>query len=101
MVFATGTYIDPLEGIGRADAALGLTCLIHVFAYLGYIWMVGAAGPVFAAQVAYLVTPAGVLMSMALLGEVPSPWLWAALALLVIGLFLVQPKPETIILPEA
>ncbi|MEN0041997.1 MAG: hypothetical protein AAF764_11800, partial [Pseudomonadota bacterium] len=58
-------------------------------------------GHQYAAQVAYLVTPSGVLMSMVLLGEAPSVWLWAALVLLLVGLFLVQPKPETVVLPDA
>ncbi|MEN0040653.1 MAG: DMT family transporter [Pseudomonadota bacterium] len=98
---ATGTFIDPFAGFGQAEMATAATCLIHAVAYLGYIWMVGAAGPVFAAQVAYLVTPSGVLMSMVLLGEAPSVWLWAALVLLLVGLFLVQPKPETVVLPDA
>ncbi|EFL89194.1 DMT family transporter [Ahrensia sp. R2A130] len=100
MVIATDAYIDPMAGFGKVELALLAVCLMHAAGYLTYIWMVGAAGPVFTAQVAYLVTPSGVLMSMVLLGEVPSPWLWAALALLLVGLFLVQPKPETVVVPE-
>ena len=54
----------------------------------------GRAGAVFAAQGAYIVTGFGVLWSMLLLGEVYSIWIWAAMALIFAGLFLVQPRPR-------
>jgi drug/metabolite transporter (DMT)-like permease len=37
--------------------------------YAGYVWLVGRAGAVFAAQVAYLVTLFGVFWAMLILGE--------------------------------
>jgi drug/metabolite transporter (DMT)-like permease len=61
--------------------------------YSAYVWLVGRAGSVFAAQVSYLVTGFGVLWSMALLGERYSGYVWAALALMFAGLALVQPRP--------
>jgi len=54
--------------------------------------LVGAATAVFAAQVSYLVTGFGVIWSMALLGERYSGWIWGAMAVMFIGLFLVQPR---------
>jgi len=81
---------DPREGsAGLSVIAMGL---INSVVYAGYVWLVGRAGAVFAAQVAYTVTGGGVLWSMALLGEVYSPWVWAALGLMLAGLFLVQPR---------
>ena len=57
------------------------------------MWIVGRGGPVFAAQVSYVVTGFGVVWSMLLLGESYSLWIWAALAAIFTGLFLTQPRP--------
>ena len=47
-----------------------------------------------ASQIAYLVTGFGVLWSMVLLGERYSLWVWAAFALMLLGVALVQPLSE-------
>jgi drug/metabolite transporter (DMT)-like permease len=90
----SGQWIDPLAGWGVAEGALVLSALAHAVVYSGYVWMVGRAGSVFAAQVSYLVTGFGVLWSIALLAEVYSGYVWAALGLMVLGLALVQPRPR-------
>ena len=79
---------------GVAEGALVLSALAHAVVYSGYVWMVGRAGSVFAAQVSYLVTGFGVLWSIALLAEVYSGYVWAALGLMILGLALVQPRPR-------
>ena len=97
----TGSFINPFEtGIAASELALLGTIMLHIAAYIGYIWMVTAAGAVFAAQIAYIVTPAGILLSMVLLGEQPSAYLWSALAILLLGLFLVQPKEQGGLRPQ-
>lgn len=93
LAFATGTWAVPKMPVDRADGALVLSGVVNVIAYAGYVWLVGRAGAVFAAQVAYIVTGFGVLWSMLLLGEDYSLWVWAAMALIFLGLFLVQPRP--------
>ena len=96
VVLATGTFINPFEtGIGASELALLTSILLHIVAYVGYIWMVDKAGPVFSAQIAYIVTPAGVLLSMLFLGERNSAYIWLALMVLLIGLFLVQPRQKS------
>ena len=70
--------------------------LIHSVVYASYFWMVGRAGSVFAAQVAYLVTGFGVVWAMILLGESYSGWVWLALGLVLGGLFLVQPRKTAV-----
>ncbi len=60
--------------------------------YVGYVWLARAAGAVFAAQVGYVVTIAGVCWAMVLLGERFSPLVCAATAILLVGLALVQPR---------
>lgn len=73
------------------SAIVALTFL-HVAAYAGYIWLVSAAGAVFASQVAYIVTVTGVGWSIAILSESYSGWIWSALALMLAGLALVAPQ---------
>lgn len=89
---ASGTFIDPRPPWGTADAAVLLSSVIHAVVYATYFWTVRRAGSVFAAQVAYLVTGFGVLWSILLLAEVYSGWVWAAMALILVGMALVQPR---------
>lgn len=90
----SGHFINPLPPWGAPDAAILAAALIHVAVYTAYVWMIGAAGPLFAVQVSYLVTGFGVLWAILFLGEVYSGWIWAAMALILGGVFLVQPRPS-------
>lgn len=90
----TQSWITPGQGAVRVDVALVAVAGIHTLAYAGYIWVVGHGGAIFAAQVSYLVTGSGVVWSMILLDERYSPWIWAALAVVFVGLFLVQPRAQ-------
>ncbi len=92
---ATGTWIDLTVPWGLPEAAIPVIAAAHATAYVGYVWLVGRTGAVFAAQVAYVVTAAGVIWSMLLLGEVYSAWIWGAFALMLGGLMLVQPKGKS------
>ncbi|MGI9391480.1 MAG: DMT family transporter [Boseongicola sp.] len=91
---ATGTFIDPRPPWGAPDLALVLSSFFHVLVYAAYVWMVGRAGPIFAVQVSYLVTGFGVFWSMLILGETYSAWVWAAMVLILSGVFLVLPRPR-------
>ena len=91
----TGHWIDLSRAWGAAEYALLGLSVLHAFCYAGYVWLVRRAGTVFAAQVAYIVTGFGVFWSMILLDERYSGWIWGAVVLMTIGLFLVQPgKPS-------
>lgn len=94
LAVGTGHFIDPRTAWGAPEAAIVATSLVHALVYSGYVWMVGRAGAVFAAQVSYLVTAFGVMWAMVLLGETFSSWVWAAMGLMFVGLFLVQPRPK-------
>ncbi|NNE86861.1 MAG: DMT family transporter [Silicimonas sp.] len=94
LAVGTGQFIDPRGPWGAPDAALIATSTISIVVYTTYVWMVVRAGPVFAGQVSYLVTGFGVLWSILFLGETYSGWLWAALGLMLLGLFFVQPRPR-------
>ncbi|MEM1386580.1 MAG: DMT family transporter [Pseudomonadota bacterium] len=94
LALGSGQFIDPRPPWGAPDRALMATALIHATVYSAYVWLVSRAGAVFAAQVAYLVTGFGIAWSITLLGERYSGYIWAALALLFAGLFLVQPRKD-------
>ncbi|GLQ34637.1 multidrug DMT transporter permease [Amylibacter marinus] len=81
-------------GLDRSDLAILAAGTLHAFAYGGYIWMIGRAGPVFAGLVAYLVTIFGVIWSLWLLGEIYTGYIWAALACMLGALALVHPKGD-------
>ncbi|WP_233489276.1 DMT family transporter [Rhodovulum sp. 12E13] len=89
---ATGTWIDPRPPWGAPDAAIVVASAVHALVYASYVWMVGRAGAVFAAQVSYLVTGFGVIWAMLLLGESYGAGFWIAMACMFAGLFLVQPR---------
>jgi drug/metabolite transporter (DMT)-like permease len=72
-------------------AATGMAASASI-AYTTYLYVIRVAGPVFASQVAYVITLAGVGWGLLLFGEHHSPFAWAALALMLLGLVLVRPR---------
>ena len=92
LALATGTWVDITAPWGKAEIALICSALIHAFVYVAYIWMVNVSGAVFACQVAYIVTIAGVFYSALFLSESYSGWVWLSLVLMMCGLVLVQPR---------
>lgn len=99
LALASGQWINPLPPYGLPDLAFIASSVIHALVYAAYVWLIGRAGSVFAAQVAYLVTGFGVLWSMLLLSENYSGHIWSALALMLTGVFLVQPRPRMRLAP--
>ena len=94
IAWATGTLRLPIGAFGAAEWAIVGSAFANTAAYGGYFWLVGRAGPVFAAQTSYLVTGFGVVWSMLLLSETYSPWIWAGLVVILGGMALVLPKPQ-------
>lgn len=89
---ASGEWINLAVVWGAPEWAMLASAIGHAAAYTGYVWLIGRAGSVFAAQVAYPVTAFGVIWSMLLLGERYSPWVWAAFAMMMAGVALVRPR---------
>jgi drug/metabolite transporter (DMT)-like permease len=89
---AFGGLRSPLDGFGTGEAAIVAAGALSMAAYAGYIALLQRWGAVFGAQVAYTVTGCGVVWAMLILGERYPPMVWAALAALFAGLFLVQPR---------
>ncbi|MEX0308853.1 MAG: EamA family transporter, partial [Tateyamaria sp.] len=88
----SGQWIDPRPPYGAADIAQAISATLHVLVYAGYVWLVGRAGPVFAVQVSFLVTLFGVFWARLILNEAYAPTVWLALCLMLVGMFLVQPR---------
>ncbi len=94
LALASGQFIDPRGVWGAPEWALVCAATLNIAAYTCYVWLVGRAGPSFAAQVSYLVTGFGVFWAMLLLGERFSSWVWGALALTALGVAMVQPRRQ-------
>jgi drug/metabolite transporter (DMT)-like permease len=92
VALGTGQWVDLTQPWAAPEFALLASSVIHTTAYVTYLWLIGRAGSVFSSQVAYLVTGFGVLWSILLLNEAYSGWVWAAMAVMMVGLFLVTPR---------
>lgn len=100
LALVSGQWLNPFADFGRAEIALALGAALHAMVYAVYVWLVGRAGSVFAAQSAYVVTGFGVISSMVLLSERYSFWVWAAMGIMMLGMALVQPRPSVVLAPE-
>ena len=92
-LFITDGWIMPTS-FGPPEQAILGTAILHIIAYVGFVWLIENAGPVFAAQVAYVVTGAGVLFGIIFYQESHSYWIWLAFLLMMVGLSLVKPRKE-------
>lgn len=99
VVVTSGQYISVSAVTTPAGQALVASSVAHVLVYAGYVWLVGSAGPVFAVQISYLVTLFGVFWAKLILDEAYAPAIWAALALMCLGMYLVQPRSKGALAP--
>ena len=95
VMLGLGQWISPAPPWGVAEGALLLSSALHGLLYAGYVALAARAGAVFASQCSYLVTASGVIWAMLLLGERFSPFVWAAMAVMLAGLALVQPRARS------
>jgi len=84
--FPLGTVEWTIIGLG----------LINAVAYTTFVMVIGLAGPVFASQTGYVVTLAGVIWGIILFGETHSAWVWASVAMMMLGLALVTPRRRAV-----
>ena len=96
VAMGSGQWVDLTLPWGPAEVALLAGSVVHNLCYCAYVWLAARAGAVFAAQTSYIVTGTGVIWAMLLLGERFSPWVWAALGIMMLGLFLVQPRTAAV-----
>ncbi|TPI70007.1 response regulator [Mesorhizobium sp. B3-1-3] len=79
---------------GKLGVIVVLMAVAGNLAMLLFIALISSTGAVFASQNAYAVTTAGIGWSMLLLGEAIPALTWVSLALIVVGLLMVEPKQE-------
>lgn len=95
----TALYFDhlfvPAFPFGVVEwSILGLG-LITMVAYTMFVMTIAIAGPLFASQVGYVVTLAGVFWGIYIFEETHSSWVWASLVIMLVGLALVSPRRTT------
>ncbi len=88
----SGQTITPFQPWSAVEIAIAASAVMNWMAYVGYVWLISRTGPVFASQVAYLVTGWGVVIAMVFHGERFSIWVWLAFVLMLVGIALVRPK---------
>jgi CheY-like chemotaxis protein len=98
MLFPAALASDSLLALSLSPGTLELTVLVLAAATAGAVLLavqlVESAGAVFASQAAYAMAFGGIVWGMLLLGEGLSPLAWGALALILVGLYLVEPRSE-------
>ncbi|MEM8792056.1 MAG: DMT family transporter [Pseudomonadota bacterium] len=90
MAAAQGAWIDLLV-LGPEELSLIAGSVLHILAYFGLIWLIAQAGPIFTAQIGYIVTLSGVFFGVVFLDEAFAPTVWISLVLMMLGLSLVKP----------
>ncbi|MEM6973918.1 MAG: DMT family transporter [Pseudomonadota bacterium] len=82
----------PGEIASRAMLDMIAVTILNIAAYLGFVWLIGRAGPIFSSQVGYIVTATGVITGIVFLCESHAWTVWLAMALLFAGIALVSPR---------
>lgn len=87
----SGQFINLFRPWDAPEWAMLGSAIAHAIAYSGYMWLVGYAGVVFTAQIAYVVMVAAIVISIVFLGESYSGWVWLAIMVMLVALTQVQP----------
>jgi CheY-like chemotaxis protein len=91
----SGFYIPVAEVISGFGWAFALIGTLSAVSTVLLILAIRTTGVVFASQVGYATTAAGIVWSILLLSEPMSPWIWAAIACMISGVALVMPKQDS------
>ena len=94
LAILSNQFVNPFGSWNSAHYALGFSSIIHGIVYATYVWLVTKVCAVFAAQVSYFVTLAGVVWSMVILDEVHSKFIWMSLVCMILGMALVKPRSQ-------
>ncbi len=97
LMLATGQTITPQWPLPQPQIALVAASIINVLVYASYVWLVGRAGAVFTVQVSYMVTGFGLFWAWLVLGEPVSAVVFVALGIMFAGMYLVQPRPKSLL----
>jgi drug/metabolite transporter (DMT)-like permease len=94
VVLVTGTFVPLGPSLGAVEWSVIGMVVVNAAAYSVFYHLIQSAGPVFATQMGYVVTVAGVAWGIVIFGEQHSAWVWGALVLMLAGLVLVRPQAE-------
>jgi drug/metabolite transporter (DMT)-like permease len=94
VVLATDSFVPLAWPWGAVEWSIVGMAAINVVSYWLFIYLVGATGPIFAAQMAYVVMVSGVLWGILIFAETHSGWIWGALGVMLAGLALVGQRSE-------
>ncbi len=94
LVLATGTYTALGWPLGIVELSVVGMAVVNVLSYGVFVYLVSKAGPVFASQMAYVVTLSGVVWGIVLFNEQHTVWVWSALVAMLAGLVLVKPREK-------
>ena len=89
---ATGSFFFLKIPIGSLELIILGMAVINASAYALFVICIEKFGPLFASQVGYIVTLAGVFWGLVIFDESHSIWVWVSLLTMLIGLMLVSPN---------
>ena len=92
IIYFEGAFYPINWPLDRAELALIAMMLVSSVAYVLFLYSVKLAGAVFASMAGYVITLSGVFWGMVFFAERHSPWVWAALVLMLLGMVLVTPR---------
>lgn len=92
LMIATDAMMIPAWPPEAVEWSILGMAVINVLAYGLFVYLIGLTGPVFASQLGYVITIAGIAWGMIIFAEEHSLWFWGALALMLVGLTLVRPR---------
>ncbi len=89
---ATGSFIAPSTLVSPLGAVVAILAITTMVVNITFFLLLKHGGGVFTSQKGYVTAIAGVLWGILLLGETMSPLAWAAIVLVLIGMYLVESK---------
>jgi drug/metabolite transporter (DMT)-like permease len=92
---ATDGFLWPTWPMTIAVQAATVMLLINAVMMFMFVWVARTIGAVFAAMTANVITLAGVLWGWVVFAEAPSPWIWAAIVAMAVGVALVTLRRAT------
>lgn len=94
-LLASAIAFDDFVGLsihpGKLELSVALIALTAALGTYLFVQLIEIAGAVFAAQIAYVITFSGIAWSAILLGESLPILSWFALAVIIVGLALIEP----------
>jgi len=85
-------WILPSALISSLGVVIFMLALVSVVANVAFVYLLDLAGAVFASQVAYATAIAGIIWGMLLLSERLGVFSWVAIAMVILGMYLVETK---------